>query len=88
LHVIGRRFLASSSGGSPGKPTSTKGLKPKILDESPPVGDEQSEDVKQHNREMDQRADRAHARIENKDAPKDKMPPPKKDEAERKNKDS
>jgi hypothetical protein len=36
------------------------------------VGDEQSEDVKQHNREMDQRAERAHAQIKNQDAPKDK----------------
>jgi hypothetical protein len=62
-------------------PTSTKGLKPKILDESPPVGDEQSEEVKQHNREMEQRADRAYARVENRDAPKDKKPPPKKEAA-------
>jgi hypothetical protein len=76
--MLQQRALASSKS-IPAKPTSTKGLKPKILDESPPVGDEQSEDVKRHNREMQERADRAYAQIENQDAPKDKKPPPKKE---------
>jgi hypothetical protein len=70
-----RRALAS--GGIPERPTSTKGLKPKILDDSPPAGDEQSEEVRQHNKEMEDRADRACARVKNQDAPKDKGLPPK-----------
>jgi hypothetical protein len=57
------------------KPTSTKGLKPKILNESPPVGKDQSEEVRQHNKEMEERADRAHVQIKNEDAYKDKMSP-------------
>jgi hypothetical protein len=48
-------------------------LKPKILDENPPSDPaKQSEEVRQHNKEMDERADRANAKIKNKDAYKDK----------------
>ncbi|ORX97237.1 hypothetical protein BCR34DRAFT_524424 [Clohesyomyces aquaticus] len=48
---------------SSGDGKSVKGSKPKILNESPPA--EPSEDVKQHNREMDNRADKAHEKIPN-----------------------
>jgi hypothetical protein len=54
------------------RPKSTKGLKPKILSENPPPLEEQSEEVKQHNREMDERTDRAAAKIAVEDAYKDK----------------
>lgn len=62
----------SSSGGSKDS-HAVKGARPKILDENPPA--EESEDVKQHNREMDNRAERADTRISNEDAEKDKVPP-------------
>jgi hypothetical protein len=47
------------------------------------VGKEQSEEVRRHNEEMEGRADRAHAQIENKDAPKDKESPQKKGASEK-----
>jgi len=54
--------------------TGVKGAQPKILNESPPAEGEGSEDVKQHNREMDQRAERAYEQVSNEDAKKDKVP--------------
>jgi hypothetical protein len=55
------------------RPKSSEGLEPKILNESPPK--EESEDVKQHNKEFNERADRAHESIPNEDAEKDKVSP-------------
>jgi hypothetical protein len=55
------------------KPKSTEGLQPKILNESPPTSEEESDDVKKHNEEFTQRAERAHEGVENKDAEKDKV---------------
>lgn len=46
------------------RPKSTEGLKPKILDEQAPKDDEVSEEVKEHNRDMEGRSDRAHEQIE------------------------
>ncbi|TID25119.1 Actin-like protein [Venturia nashicola] len=46
------------------RPKSTKGLKPKILDEKAPSDDEVDDDVKSHNRDMEGRSDRAHEQIE------------------------
>jgi hypothetical protein len=66
---------SSSSGGKASKSEGNKGTsgaKPKILSDNPPSGKEQSEEVQQHNKEMDQRAEKAHSQIENKDAYKDK----------------
>ena len=51
-----------------------KGAQPKILNENPPSGDEASEEVKQHNREVEQRAEKAHEQVSNEDAAKDKVP--------------
>lgn len=47
----------SSGGGNGGD--KTKGAQPKILDTSPPDASEQSQDVKQHNKEMENRAEKA-----------------------------
>ncbi|KAF2738120.1 hypothetical protein EJ04DRAFT_509799 [Polyplosphaeria fusca] len=58
---------SQSKSGQEGK---GKGPQPKILNANPPQ--EQDESVRQHNQEMDQRADRAHEQISNADAPKDK----------------
>jgi hypothetical protein len=60
----------ASSGGNKG----TTGAQPKILNANPPSGNEQDADVRQHNEEMDNRAEKAHQQIENKDAYKDKQP--------------
>jgi hypothetical protein len=46
------------------------------LNENPPPEEEQSDDVKQHNKEMDERVDKAHVKIKNSDAHKDKESPP------------
>nr|POE89778.1 hypothetical protein CFP56_20247 [Quercus suber] len=49
------------------------GPKPKILNESPPKEGEESEDVKKHNEEMDQRADRPNEKVRDEDVEKDKV---------------
>ncbi|KAJ4350153.1 uncharacterized protein N0V89_008774 [Didymosphaeria variabile] len=51
-----------------------KGAQPKILNENPPKGDNAPEEVKQHNRELDQRAEKAHEQVSNEDAKQDKVP--------------
>lgn len=79
--IQSNRFLSiSQSLSSEDRPKSTKGLQPKILNENPPTGEEQSEDVKQHNKEMEQMADKANSHIKNEDAYKDKESPPKHDD--------
>ncbi|KAI4656056.1 hypothetical protein J4E93_000772 [Alternaria ventricosa] len=55
-------------------PNEVKGAKPKILNENPPASEEQSEDVKQHNKDMDNRAEQAHEKVSNEEAEKDKVP--------------
>ena len=52
---------------------SKKDAQPKILSTSPPKDAEASEDVKQHNREMDQRADRPSEKVTDKDVENDKV---------------
>ncbi|KAL1650230.1 hypothetical protein SLS58_001041 [Diplodia intermedia] len=52
---------------------SVKGAEPKILNENPPS--EQDPEVQQHNKEMEQRAERAETKISNEDAEKDKVAP-------------
>jgi len=51
-----------------------KGAQPKILNANPPKGDDAPEDVKQHNQEMDQRAEKSHEQVSNEDAKNDKVP--------------
>ena len=63
---------ASKSEGSSSGNKGTKGAQPKILNVNPPSGEEQDADVRQHNEEMDSRAEKAHSQVENKDAYKDK----------------
>jgi hypothetical protein len=48
-----------------------KGAQPKILNESSPK--EESEEVKQHNAEMEQRAEKAHGQVSKEDAQKDNV---------------
>lgn len=67
-HFSSGRLLQKES-----KPKSTEGLKPKILNESPPRPDEQNEDVRKHNEEMDKRHEKAHESVSNEDAEKDKV---------------
>lgn len=61
----------ASSGSSSGK--GVKGAQPKILNANPPG--EHDEAVRQHNEEMDNRAEKAHEQVSNEDAKKDKVPP-------------
>lgn len=62
-----------ADGGKGSKPTSTKGLAPKILNPSPPPEGKASEDVKKHNEELEHRAERVHERFPDEDDEKDKM---------------
>jgi hypothetical protein len=55
-------------------PNEVKGAQPKILNENPPSPEEESQDVKEHNKDMDNRAEQAHEKVSNKDAEKDKVP--------------
>jgi hypothetical protein len=66
---------APQSEGSSDSDKGTKGAQPKILNENPPSESEQNEDVRQHNEDMDNRAEKAHQQVSNKDAYKDKAPP-------------
>lgn len=50
-----------------------KDAEPKILSTSPPKESDASEDVKQHNKEMDQRADRPTEKVTEEDVEKDKV---------------
>ncbi|TKA80563.1 hypothetical protein B0A55_02010 [Friedmanniomyces simplex] len=59
------------SGGNNSK--GTQGAQPKILNESPPKEHEASEDVQKHNREMDQRAEKASEKVRDEDVEKDKV---------------
>jgi hypothetical protein len=47
------------------KPSDIKNAQPKILNETPPAESEESEDVKEHNREMEGRAEQAHEKVGN-----------------------
>lgn len=60
---------AAETGGGDGK--SVNGAQPKILNANPPATE--SEEVKQHNKEMDQRAEKAHEQVSNEEAEKDKV---------------
>jgi hypothetical protein len=62
--------------GMQNKPSSSeiKGAKPKILNENPPSTEEESQDVKEHNKDMSNRAEQAHESVSNEDAEKDKVP--------------
>jgi hypothetical protein len=51
-----------------------KGAKPKILNENPPSAEEESQDVKEHNKNMSNRAEQAHESVSNEEAEKDKVP--------------
>ncbi|GME63403.1 Conserved serine-rich protein [Neofusicoccum parvum] len=67
------RKSESPSSGSQQSSHSIKGAEPKILNANPPA--EESPEVRQHNKEMENRAERAATKISNEDAEKDKVPP-------------
>lgn len=52
------------------KPKDTKNHEPKILNENPPAGGRESEDVRRHNEELEQRAEKAHEKVSNEEAEK------------------
>ncbi|KAF1932920.1 uncharacterized protein M421DRAFT_252775 [Didymella exigua CBS 183.55] len=60
---------ASKTGGGDGK--SVNGAQPKILNARPPATE--SEEVRQHNKEMDQRAEKSHEQLGSEEAEKDKV---------------
>lgn len=55
-------------------PNEVKGAKPKILNANPPAAGEEPQDVKEHNEDMNNRAEQAHERVSNEDTEKDKVP--------------
>ncbi|OCK78586.1 hypothetical protein K432DRAFT_383772 [Lepidopterella palustris CBS 459.81] len=65
---------SSSPASSGGSKKGIKGAQPKILHANPPTGEDESESVRQHNKEMEGRAEKAHERVSNMDAEKDKVP--------------
>jgi hypothetical protein len=67
-----RHITSTQSKSREDRPKSTKGLHPTILSEDPPPLEKQSEEVKQHNREMDERAERVSLRVKLEDTHKDK----------------
>ncbi|KAH7400591.1 hypothetical protein DE146DRAFT_467237 [Phaeosphaeria sp. MPI-PUGE-AT-0046c] len=70
----GSTSSGQSQSGNSGNKSGNKGAQPKILNESPPTEGEQSKDVKQHNEEMEHRAEKAHEQASNEDAKNDKVP--------------
>lgn len=60
-----------SGGSGNGSSKRTQGAQPKILNESPPA--EPSGEVKEHNRDMEQRAERANEKVSDEDVEKDKV---------------
>ncbi|KAK3077474.1 hypothetical protein LTS18_010174, partial [Coniosporium uncinatum] len=68
-----RQFSTSTVSRREDRPKSTEGNEPKILNENPPKSGEESEDVKKHNEEMADMADRPAAGVKNEDAEKDKV---------------
>jgi hypothetical protein len=66
---------ASQSHSNDGASKSGKqGAQPKILNESTPAKDEQSDDVKQHNKVMEQRTEEENKQASNEDAKDEKVP--------------
>lgn len=64
-----------SGGSSSGSSKGTQGAQPKILNENPPKEGEASEDVQKHNRDMENRAERSHEKVNSdEDIEKDKVP--------------
>jgi hypothetical protein len=55
---------SQKSSSSQSKSGSNKGAKPKILDEKAPPKEEQSEEVKRHNRELENRTEKTHEQVE------------------------
>lgn len=49
------------------------GAQPKILNADPPKEGEQSAEVERHNRDMENRAEKAHEKVSNEEAEKDKV---------------
>jgi hypothetical protein len=69
----GQQSQSNDGASKQGSNTTVKGAQPKILNENPPAKDA-NEDVKAHNQDMDQRAEKSHEQVSNEDAKNDKVP--------------
>jgi hypothetical protein len=67
------RSQKSGQSSSSASSNDKKGAQPKILNESPPSKGNESEDVRKHNEDMDNRTEKAFEQVSNKDAEKDKV---------------
>lgn len=56
-----------------GRSGKTQGAQPKILSTSPPPAEDADEDVRKHNEEMDNRAEKAHEKVSDEQVDKDKV---------------
>lgn len=67
----------TSNSGNPSKQSKgtqkTNNAEPKILSDNPPTGDNAPKEVREHNEQMDQRAERASNKVSNEEAQKDKV---------------
>lgn len=64
---------SSNQGDKSGSSKGTQAAQPKILNENPPKEGEENADVAKHNREMDQRAEKASSKVTSEEAEKDKV---------------
>lgn len=69
----GGKSSGKSSGSGKDSKSATKGAQPKILNESPPKPSEQNADVKKHNKEMDNRAEKAYEKVQDSNADQEKQ---------------
>jgi hypothetical protein len=64
----------TSQKSSASKSSSNKGAQPKILNEQPPPEEEQRDDVKQHNKDMENRTEKKNEQASDKDTKDEKVP--------------
>ena len=72
----GKDTSSSSSSESAKDESSTKGAQPKLKAAGAPAESEQSEEVKQHNKDMDKRAEQSYVKADDADIEKDKVKKP------------
>lgn len=64
---------SGSSQSSKGTQSNVNGAEPKILNANPPTGEGAPKEVREHNEQMEQRAERASNKVSNEEAEKDKV---------------
>lgn len=70
------RYYAKDTASTPADGASDKNIEdaqPKILNRNPPAGEEQPKDVKEHNQNIDQRAEKPAGQAKEEDAKNDKV---------------